>query len=91
MREPIHPGETLREDLDALGMSAAELARRLEVPVSRITEILDRTGEGVATPPGSLADFRSEGAWMPRSDPWPISVVVVGRTGGKSAYALAKA
>ena len=23
MREPIHPGETLREDLDALGMSAA--------------------------------------------------------------------
>ena len=32
MRDPIHPGETLREDLDALGMSAAELARRIEVP-----------------------------------------------------------
>ena len=29
MREPIHPGETLREDLDALGMSAAEFARRI--------------------------------------------------------------
>ena len=41
MREPIHPGETLREDLDALGMSAAELARRIEVPVNRITEILN--------------------------------------------------
>ena len=27
MREPIHPGETLREDLDALGMSAAAIAR----------------------------------------------------------------
>jgi len=40
MREPIHPGETLREDLDALGMSAAELARRIEVPVNRITQIL---------------------------------------------------
>ena len=40
MRDPIHPGETLREDLDALGMSAAELARRIEVPVNRITEIL---------------------------------------------------
>ncbi len=39
-REPIHPGETLREDLEALGMSAAELARRIEVPVNRITEIL---------------------------------------------------
>ena len=41
MRDPIHPGETLREDLDALGMSAAELARRLEVPVNRVTEILN--------------------------------------------------
>ena len=41
VRDPIHPGETLREDLDALGMSAAELARRIEVPVNRITEILN--------------------------------------------------
>ena len=40
-REPIHPGETLRDDLEALGMSAAELARRLEVPVNRITQILN--------------------------------------------------
>ena len=40
-REPIHPGETLREDLNALGMSAAELARRIEVPVNRITQILN--------------------------------------------------
>ena len=39
--EPIHPGETLREDLEALGMSAAELARRIEVPVKRITQILN--------------------------------------------------
>ena len=41
MRDPMHPGETLRDDLDALGMSAAELARRIEVPVNRITEILN--------------------------------------------------
>ncbi len=41
MREPIHPGETLREDLDALGMSASELARRMDVPASRITGILN--------------------------------------------------
>lgn len=40
MREPIHPGETLREDLDALDMSATELARRIEVPVNRIIQIL---------------------------------------------------
>jgi addiction module HigA family antidote len=37
----IHPGEHLGEELDALGMSAAELARQLEVPTNRITEILN--------------------------------------------------
>ena len=40
-RTPIHPGETLREDLEALGMSAAELSRQLSVPVNRITQILN--------------------------------------------------
>ncbi len=41
MREAIHTGETLRENLEALGLSGAELARRIEVPVNRITEILN--------------------------------------------------
>ena len=40
-RDPIHPGETLREDLEEIGLSAAELSRRVEVPVNHITEILD--------------------------------------------------
>ena len=40
-RDPIHPGETLSEDLEEIGMSAAELARRIEIPVNRITEILN--------------------------------------------------
>ena len=37
----IHPGEHLAEELRELGMSAAELARRLEVPTNRVTEILN--------------------------------------------------
>src|ERR1700735_4827364 len=37
----IHPGEHLAEELSALGMSAAELARQLVVPTNRITEILN--------------------------------------------------
>jgi addiction module HigA family antidote len=37
----IHPGEHLSEELRALGMSAAELARNLEVPTNRITQILN--------------------------------------------------
>jgi addiction module HigA family antidote len=37
----IHPGEQLAEELRELEMSAAELARQLEVPTNRITEILN--------------------------------------------------
>jgi antitoxin HigA-1 len=40
-RSAIHPGEHLAEQLKALDMSAAELARRLKVPTNRITEILN--------------------------------------------------
>jgi len=37
----IHPGEHLAEELKELGMSAAELARKLGVPTNRITSILN--------------------------------------------------
>ena len=37
----IHPGEHLGEELSALEMSAAELARQLQVPTNRITELLN--------------------------------------------------
>ena len=40
-RIAIHPGEHLAEELDALNMSAAELARRLRVPTNRVTGILN--------------------------------------------------
>ena len=37
----IHPGEHLADELRELGMSAAELARQLDVPTNRVTEILN--------------------------------------------------
>jgi len=37
----IHPGEHLAEELDELEISAAELARKLNVPTNRITGILN--------------------------------------------------
>ena len=37
----IHPGEHLAAELRELGMSAAELARKLDVPTNRITGILN--------------------------------------------------
>lgn len=39
-RTAIHPGEHLTEQLEELGMSAAELARRIQVPTNRVTQIL---------------------------------------------------
>jgi antitoxin HigA-1 len=39
----IHPGEHLAEELRALDMSAAELARRIGVPTNRVTQILNGT------------------------------------------------
>jgi len=38
---PIHPGETLREDfLKPLGLTASRLATELQVPVTRINDIV---------------------------------------------------
>lgn len=38
---PIHPGETLREDLlKPLGLSANRLAIELQVPVTRVNDIV---------------------------------------------------
>ena len=37
----IHPGEYLAEELKELGMSAAELARKIDVPTNRVTGILN--------------------------------------------------
>lgn len=39
----IHPGDHLAEELKALDMSAAELARKISVPTNRVTQILNGT------------------------------------------------
>ena len=39
----IHPGEHLAEELETLNMSAAELARKIDVPTNRVTQILNGT------------------------------------------------
>jgi len=40
---PIHPGEILRDELEALGLSARKFAEHIKVPPNAVTEIL--TGE----------------------------------------------
>jgi|SRR6266850_1969007 len=39
-RTPIHPGEILADELNEIDISAADLARQLEVPANRISQIL---------------------------------------------------
>jgi len=39
-RPAIHPGEILKDELDFLEMSAAGLARALDVPPNRVSQIL---------------------------------------------------
>ncbi|HCI49097.1 MAG: addiction module antidote protein, HigA family [Alphaproteobacteria bacterium RIFCSPLOWO2_01_FULL_45_8] len=40
---PVHPGEILLEDfMEPLGLSCAELARKLDVPTNRISQVLQK-------------------------------------------------
>jgi antitoxin HigA-1 len=41
VRTPIHPGEHLAEELREIGMSAAALARQIDVPLSRVIGIIE--------------------------------------------------
>ena len=74
MGEPVHPGETLREDLDELGMSAAELALQIEVPVNRITEILnDRRSVTGGSAARLGRDFGTSGEfWLNLQSTWKL-------------------
>lgn len=38
---PVHPSQVLREELDALGLSANALAKAIGVPANRVTAILN--------------------------------------------------
>jgi addiction module HigA family antidote len=40
-RTPIHPGEILAEELEALGVSPTGLSRQIRVPANRITQIVN--------------------------------------------------
>ena len=38
---PVHPGEILREEIEAAGVSEGALSKALDVPPSRVTLILE--------------------------------------------------
>ncbi len=62
----IHPGEHLAEELKALNISAASLARQLQAPTNRITQILNKRRDITADTALRLAHFFGTSAefWM---------------------------
>lgn len=84
----IHPGEHLAEELGELGMSAAELARQLEVPTNRITEILNGRRAITGDTALRLADFFGTTAefWLNLQSLYEIRLAQ--RKAGKSIKSL---
>ena len=39
--QPVHPGEILREEIEAMSLSAKAFAEALDVPANRVTAILN--------------------------------------------------
>ncbi len=63
-RDPIHPGEFLSDELEALDMTPAELARTLHVPPNRTCQILG--GKRAVTADTALR-FSQSSARLPSS------------------------
>ncbi len=84
----IHPGEHLAEELKELGMSAAELARKLGVPTNRITGILNGQRAITGDTALRLAHFFGTSAefWLNLQSLYELRIAQ--RKAGKSIRAL---
>jgi antitoxin HigA-1 len=86
----IHPGEHLAEELDALDMSAAELARRIRVPTNRVTQIMNGTRSITGDTALRLAHFFGTSAqfWLNLQSLYELRLAE--RKAGKAINALPK-
>ena len=84
----FHPGEHLAEELKALNMSAAELARKIRVPTNRVTQILKGTRAITGDTALRLAHFFGTSAefWLNLQSLYELRVAE--RKVGKSIRAL---
>lgn len=84
----IHPGEHLAEELKALEMSAAELARNIGVPTNRVTQILNGTRSITGDTALRLAHFFGTTAqfWLNLQNLYDLRLAH--RKAGKSVKAL---
>jgi addiction module HigA family antidote len=84
----IHSGEHLAEELEALDMSAAELARKLGVPANRVTQILNGTRSVTGDTALRLAHFfgTSPQFWLNLQNLYDLRLAQ--KRAGKSVKAL---
>ena len=84
----IHPGEHLAEELKALNMSAAELACKMNVPTSRVTQILNGTRVITGNTALRLAHFLGTSAefWLNLQSLYELRLAQ--KKAGKSIQAL---
>ncbi len=86
----IHPGEHLAEELEELGLSAAELARKMNVPTNRVTQILHGTRAVTGDTALRLAHFFGTSAqfWLNLQSLYDLRLAE--EKAGKSIKALPK-
>jgi addiction module HigA family antidote len=84
----IHPGEHLAEELEALNLSAAELARKMHVPTNRVTQILNGTRAITGDTALRLAHFFGTSAqfWLNLQSLYDLRLA--GEKAGRSIKAL---
>jgi addiction module HigA family antidote len=84
----IHPGQHLAEELRALDMSAAGLARKIAVPTNRVTQILNGTRAITGDTALRLAHFFGTSAqfWMNLQSLYDLRLAQ--KEAGKSIKAL---
>jgi len=77
---PVHPGEVLREELKEIGMSANALAKAVDVPVNRVTAILNGDRGITADTALRLARYFDTTAqfWLNLQQTWQIRRAEVG-------------
>ena len=65
-REAIHPGEFLADELENIGITAAELSRQIDVPANRVSQIINRKRDVTADTALRLGRFFGTGPelWM---------------------------
>ena len=80
---PVHPGEILREEIEAAGVSEGALSKALDVPLRRVTLILEGRQGITADTALRLARYfgTSPQLWLNLQQPWELrrAEIEVGR------------